>query len=79
MPKAPGAPQAQGAPQAPSMPKPPAMPTVAEVWTSSSLHLPVLTKITGSFGQRTCYCKNAPAPEPHPSAFQIPPGYSLAK
>jgi hypothetical protein len=78
MPKAPGAPQAPGMPPAPGMPKP-AMPTVAEAWTSTSLHLPVLTKITGSFGQRTCYCKNAPAPEPHPSAFQIPPGYSLAK
>src|SRR5580700_6350242 len=84
MPKAPGAPQVPGAPQAPGMPTPPgmpkpAMPTVAEVWTSTSLHLPVLTKITGSFGQRTCYCKNAPTGEPHPSAFQIPPGYSLAK
>jgi hypothetical protein len=79
MPQAPGAPQAPGMPQTPGAPKPPAMPTVAEVWTSTSLHLPVLTKITGSFGQRTCYCKNAPTGEPHPSAFQIPPGYSLAK
>ena len=84
-PKAPGAPTATGAPaipgapSAPGMPKPPAMPTVAETWTSTSLHMPVLTKITGSFGQRTCYCKNAPTAEPHPSAFQIPPGYSLAK
>jgi hypothetical protein len=81
MPKIPGMPQAPGAPQvpgAPGMPKPPAMPTVAEVWTSSSLHLPVLTKITGSFGQRNCYCKNAPSGEPHPSSFQIPAGYKLA-
>jgi hypothetical protein len=80
MPQAPGAPQVPGAPGipgAPAMPKPP-MPTVAEVWTSSSLHLPVLTKITGSFGQRNCYCKNAPTGEPHPSSFQIPAGYKLA-
>jgi hypothetical protein len=76
MPKLPTPP---GAPQPPGMPKPPAMPTVAEVWTSASLHLPVLTKITGSFGQRTCYCKNAPVAEPHPAMFQIPAGYSLAK
>jgi hypothetical protein len=79
LPKAPALPKPPGMPQAPAMPKPPAMPTVAEVWTSASLHLPVLTKITGSFGQRTCYCKNAPSGEPHPTAFQIPPGYSLAK
>jgi hypothetical protein len=78
MPSAPGAPQAPGVPGAPGMPKPPAMPTIAEVWTSSSLHLPVLTKITGSFGQRNCYCKNAPTGEPHPSSFQIPAGYKLA-
>lgn len=83
MPEAPGTPQAPGMPQASSMPKPPpktpALPTVAEVWTSTSLHLPVLTKITGSFGQHTCYCKNVPTGEPHPSVFQIPPGYNLAR
>jgi len=79
IPKPPTLPNVPGMPQAPGMPKPPAMPTVAEVWTSASLHLPVLTKITGSFGQRTCYCKNAPTGEPHPTVFQIPPGYSLAK
>ena len=78
-PKPPGMPQPPGAPQAPALPKPPAMPTVAEVWTSASLHLPVLTKITGSFGQRTCFCKNAPTGEPHPTVFQIPPGYTMAK
>ncbi len=78
MPAAPGMPSAPGMPGAPALPKPPAMPTVAEVWTSSSLHMPVLTKITGSFGQRNCYCKNAPTGEPHPSSFQIPPGYKLA-
>ena len=87
MPSIPGAPKIPGMPQppqapgaaAPAMPKPPAMPVVAEVWTSASLHLPVLTKITGSFGQRTCYCKHAPSGEPHPSTFQIPASYTLAK
>jgi hypothetical protein len=79
MPQAPGAPAVPGAPPPPGTPKPPGMPTVAQVWTSTSLHLPVLTTITGSFGQRTCYCKNAPTAEPHPSTFQIPAGYSLAK
>jgi len=78
MPGAPQIPGAPGMPSAPGMPKPPAMPMVAEVWTSSSLHMPVLTKITGGFGQRNCYCKNTATGEPHPSSFQIPPGYKLA-
>jgi len=71
-PAAPGAPQAPGMPQAPAMPKPP---TVAEVWTSQTTGLPVLTKITGEFGQHTTYCKTAPTAEPAPSMFQPPPHY----
>lgn len=78
-PKPPGAPQTQipgmpGAPGAPGMPKPP-LPTVAESWTSTKLQMPVLTRITGSFGQQMCHCQNAVAGEPHPSTFQIPAGY----
>jgi hypothetical protein len=75
-PPAPKLPQASPAPGMPS-PKPPAppMPTTVDVWTSSKLGLPVLTQVTGPFGQQTCYCKVAPATEPHPSTFQIPPGY----
>ncbi len=72
MPKAPAAP---GMPQQPALPKPGQMPTIAEVWTSTKLGLPVLTKMTGAFGQLTTACKAAPIAEPHPSLFQIPAGY----
>jgi hypothetical protein len=74
-PQAPGTPQVSGAPQSPAMPKPP---TVAEVWTSQTTGLPVLTKISGEFGQHTTYCKTAPAAEPAPSTFQPPPHYKWA-
>jgi hypothetical protein len=71
-PAAPGAPQA---PQAPQMPQKPPMPTVADVWTSTSLGMPVLTRVSGPFGEQTSYCKPAASGEPHPALFQIPPGY----
>ncbi len=79
MPKLPGM-QVPGmqAPGAPPLPKPP-IPTVAEVWTSQTTGMPVLTKITGEFGQQTCYCKTAPVAEPHPSLFQPPPNYAWVK
>jgi 3-deoxy-D-arabino-heptulosonate 7-phosphate (DAHP) synthase len=51
------------------------MPVVAEVWTCAKTHLPVLTKISGSFGTQTSVCKTAQTAEPHPATFQIPPGY----
>jgi hypothetical protein len=60
----------------PEMPKPP-QPTVTEVWTSTKLKTPVLTKITSSAGERTTYCKPTSAEEPPASVFQIPPGYKL--
>jgi len=78
MPQAPGAPQAPGMPQAPGLPQapqPPQAPTIADVWTSSALGLPVLTQVSGPFGQQTSYCNAAPSGEPHPALFQIPPGY----
>jgi hypothetical protein len=68
-------PQAPSAPQAPQMPQKPPMPTVADVWTSTALGMPVLTKVSGPFGEQTTYCKAAPSAEPHPALFQIPPGY----
>jgi len=77
----PPAPQLPQAPPVPGMPQPatkppaPPMPTSVDVWTSSRLGLPVLTQVTGPFGQQTCYCKVAPAAKPHPATFQIPPGY----
>jgi hypothetical protein len=75
MPKPPAMPGAPSVPGAPAMPKPPAMPVVAEVWTCAKTHLPVLTKISGSFGVQTSVCKTAQTAEPHPATFQIPPGY----
>jgi hypothetical protein len=65
--------------QLPGMPPPPPLPPpvalAAEIWLSTQLLLPVLTRITGSFGQQMCHCVNAVAGEPPPSTFQIPPDY----
>jgi hypothetical protein len=62
-------------PPAPGMPQPPKGPTVAEVWHSPSMGLPMLTNMSGGFGQLTQVCQRAVPGEPHPAAFQIPPGY----
>jgi hypothetical protein len=72
------APQAQPPqlPKAPPLPKPP-QPTVAEVWTSVKLKTPVLTEVTSALGSQTTYCKPTSTDEPHPSLFEIPPGYKL--
>ena len=82
LPQVPGMPKppAAGMPQLPGMPKPPlpAMPqtpTVAEVWSSSQLKLPMATRVNGSFGQQTAICQRAIPGEPHPAAFQIPADY----
>ncbi len=76
LPGAPQLPQTPGLPGAPQLPQPPQLkPTVGEVWTNTQLHLPVLTKVTGDFGEQTCKCKNQAIPEPSPSMFQIPAGY----
>jgi hypothetical protein len=81
MPKMPGTPQAPGASPSASAPKPPQMPTlpkvpsVTEVWTSVKLKTPVLTRVTTAAGEQTTYCKPVSMDEPHPSVFQIPPGY----
>jgi hypothetical protein len=50
-------------------------PTVAEVWTCTATQLPVMSKITGSFGVRTSICKTAPVADPPQASFQIPAGY----
>jgi hypothetical protein len=75
MPKAPGMPEK---PELPEVPEPPALPTVTEVWTSTQLQIPVLTRITGPFGKQTCHCKNLSGAEPPPSLFEIPEGYKKA-
>lgn len=83
MPGTPQAPSAPGAPAMPSAPKPPAMPklpqvpSVTEVWTSTKLKTPVLTKVTTGAGTQTTYCKPTSMQEPHPSVFQIPPDYKM--
>lgn len=80
-PAAPAAPAVPAAPQVPGMavaaavPKPGQVPMIAETWVSTKLQMPVLSRITGSFGQQMCQCKNTVAGEPPASAFQIPPGY----
>lgn len=79
-PQAPQMPQAPGAPPvppAPGMPPAPQMPTVAELWTSTSMRVPMLTKMSGAFGQLTQVCQRAVPGEPHPAAFQIPPDYKV--
>ena len=80
------------APQAPNMPGTPALaippnlqqlaklaPTVTEVWTSIKLGTAVLTNVKSAAGEQTTYCKPTSTDEPHPSLFEIPPGYKLKK
>jgi hypothetical protein len=66
-----------GMPQPPKKPEPAAV--VSEVWLSASLHVPVLTRMSGPFGKQTCHCKNLTAGEPHPSLFEIPKDYKPPK
>jgi hypothetical protein len=82
--------QPPDAPKLPAVPQPPAIPgvqvppppqsplTTSEVWTSTKLKLPVLTKTTGGFGEQTCRCRYAESAEPPPATFQIPPDYKRA-
>lgn len=53
------------------------LPTLAswEVWASSKLKMPLLTKAIGTFGLNTTICKCS-AVAPPPALFQIPPGYT---
>jgi hypothetical protein len=71
----PAMPAAPQLPQTPQKPQVPGMPTTVETWTSTKLGLPVLTKVTGPFGEQICSCKTAATGEPHPGQFQIPAGY----
>ena len=49
-----------------------------EVWTSTKLKMPVLTRTIGSFGVRTCICKCTPV-EPPASTFQVPSTYTVVR
>jgi len=82
MPKLPQLPKGVKLPPLPKLPKPPLspkppQPTVTEVWSSVKLKTPVLTKVTTAAGEQTTYCKPTSTAEPHPSMFEIPPGYKL--
>ncbi len=77
-PKVPGLP-ASAAPPKPAQPPKPLPPTVTEVWTSVKLKTPILTKMSSPAGEQTTYCKPTSTEEPHPSVFEIPPGYKLKK
>jgi hypothetical protein len=72
-PPPPALPGLPGAPALPALAA--ALPTIAETWISTKLLMPVLTRITGSFGQQMCHCKNTVPGEPPPTAFQVPPDY----
>lgn len=76
MPQMPGSSKSPAAPNAPPLPKA-TPPTVTEVWMSTKLKTPVLTKITSASGSQTTYCKPTSTQEPDPSTFEIPPGYKL--
>ena len=78
-PPLPGMPPPPGMPAAPGMPPAPALhpPSMAEVWSSPAMGLPMLTKMSGSFGQLTQVCHSVVPGEPHPSAFQIPKDYKV--
>ena len=71
LPQMPKAPQPSAAPQPPSTPGP----STLEVWHSTKLHLPLMSKLTGGSGQYMSLCKQASPGEPPPSAFQVPAGY----
>ena len=75
--QAPGMPKAPGAPGIPPAPSAPPGPITADVWTSTKMHLPMLTKMNGGFGQLTHACQAVSPGEPHPAAFQIPPDYKM--
>jgi len=77
MPGAPKAPAAPGEPKPPALPKLPQVPSVTEVWTSTKLKIPVLTRVRTGAGAQTTYCKPTSVEEPHPSVFQIPPDYKI--
>lgn len=83
-----------GTPKPPALPTPPApgiaapaatppaqpqLPRTVEVWTATKLHMPLLTKVTGSFGQQINRCKCGAPGEPPASKFQIPPGYKVVQ
>ena len=62
-------------PQLPNAPQTPQPPLITEVWTATRSKIPVLTKITGPFGEQLCKCRIVEDLEPDPQMFQIPADY----
>jgi hypothetical protein len=77
--KAPAVPGMPAVPEPPKPPAPPPMPVVTEVWTSTQLQVPVLTRITGPFGKQISHNKNLKGGEPPAGLFQIPKDYKPVK
>ena len=86
LPGVPGMPSLPPRPAIPGLPtpaafKPPTTPqaamTTVEVWTSTQLHVPLLTKINGPGGQTISTATKAVPCNPPPSFFQIPPEYKV--
>jgi hypothetical protein len=61
----------------PNLPQPNV--SAVEVWTSTQLHVPLLTKINGPAGQTIATCTKATPCNPPPSFFQIPPDYKVVE
>jgi hypothetical protein len=62
-------------PLPPAPPPPPLKETVSEVWSSTSLLIPMLSRTVTSWGNQVSHCKNALPGEPDPALFEIPPDY----
>ncbi|HUQ95239.1 MAG TPA: hypothetical protein VM120_26415 [Bryobacteraceae bacterium] len=75
--KPPGFPPAPKIPNLPQGPDPSKI--TSEVWTSTKLQLPVLTKTAGAFGETIRHCKCSELKESSPELFQIPPDYKTVK
>ena len=71
----------QHTPQLPNVPQPnlPSLTHSVEVWTSTKTRLPLLTRMTESFGQQINRCKCAAATEPAPTQFLIPADYKTVE
>ncbi|HEY3838765.1 MAG TPA: hypothetical protein VGL72_19445 [Bryobacteraceae bacterium] len=77
MPAMPGVPGAPKMPGAPAVPAAPQTPATTEIWSSTKMLLPMMSKTTSGFGQMTQVCHQAIPGEPPPSTFQIPQGYKV--
>jgi hypothetical protein len=75
VPAKPEIPKPPALPEKPELPPKPPIPVETEIWTSTKLLLPVLTRTKGKFGEQICHCKYTEGVEPPPAEFEIPPDY----